>query len=165
MEVVFYLCGTLSIFTILRVITHTNPMYALFYLLISILLIAGIFFCVGADFAGALEIIVYAGAIMVLFVFITMMLNMNVYEVHNIKLFQLLQVWLGPLIIIILFVFLFAIHDCEILQKKIIRHVIDVQTIGLLLYGPYLIILEFTSMLLLTGIIVAFHFSYKVPQK
>lgn len=50
-------------------------MHALLYLIISLLAIAGVFFSLGAYFAGALEIIVYAGAIMVLFVFVVMMLN------------------------------------------------------------------------------------------
>lgn len=59
----------------LAVITHTNPVHALLYLIISLLAISGVFFSLGAYFAGALEIIVYAGAIMVLFVFVVMMLN------------------------------------------------------------------------------------------
>ncbi len=58
-------------------ITHTNPVHALLYLIISLLAISGVFFSLGAYFAGALEIIVYAGAIMVLFVFVVMMLNLG----------------------------------------------------------------------------------------
>jgi NADH-quinone oxidoreductase subunit J len=49
----------------------------LFKLIVSLLAVAGIFMIVGAPFAGALEIIVYAGAIMVLFVFVVMMLNLG----------------------------------------------------------------------------------------
>lgn len=71
----FYICGLIAILATLRVVTHTNPVHALLYLIISLLAIAGVFFSLGAYFAGALEIIVYAGAIMVLFVFVVMMLN------------------------------------------------------------------------------------------
>ncbi len=67
----------------MRVVTHTNPVHALLYLIISLLAIAGVFFSLGAYFAGALEIIVYAGAIMVLFVFVVMMLNLGGSEIEQ----------------------------------------------------------------------------------
>ncbi|MCS5950503.1 NADH-quinone oxidoreductase subunit J [Klebsiella pneumoniae subsp. pneumoniae] len=57
-------------------------MHALLYLIISLLAIAGVFFSLGAYFAGALEIIVHAGAIMVLFVFVVMMLNLGGTEIE-----------------------------------------------------------------------------------
>ena len=78
MEFAFYICGLIAILATLRVITHTNPVHALLYLIISLLAISGVFFSLGAYFAGALEIIVYAGAIMVLFVFVVMMLNLGI---------------------------------------------------------------------------------------
>ena len=54
-----------------------QSVHALLYLIISLLAVAMMFFCLGAPFAGVLEIIVYAGAIMVLFVFVVMMLNLG----------------------------------------------------------------------------------------
>lgn len=83
MEFAFYICGLIAILATLRVITHTNPVHALLYLIISLLAIAGVFFSLGAYFAGALEIIVYAGAIMVLFVFVVMMLNLGGSEIEQ----------------------------------------------------------------------------------
>jgi NADH-quinone oxidoreductase subunit J len=83
MEFAFYICGLVAILATLRVITHTNPVHALLYLIISLLAIAGVFFALGAYFAGALEIIVYAGAIMVLFVFVVMMLNLGGSEIEQ----------------------------------------------------------------------------------
>ena len=71
----FYLLAIVAILASLRVITRTNPVHALLNLIVSLLAVAGIFFIVGSPFAGALEVIVYAGAIMVLFVFVVMMLN------------------------------------------------------------------------------------------
>ena len=83
MEFAFYICGLIAILATLRVITHTNPVHALLYLIISLLAISGVFFSLGAYFAGALEIIVYAGAIMVLFVFVVMMLNLGGSEIEQ----------------------------------------------------------------------------------
>ena len=73
----FYLMALVAIVSTVRVVTNTNPVHALLSLIVSLLAVAGIFMIVGAPFAGALEIIVYAGAIMVLFVFVVMMLNLG----------------------------------------------------------------------------------------
>ena len=74
MEIAFYLAAAIAIYATVRVITNTNPVHALLSLIVSLLAVAMIFFMLGAPFAGALEVIVYAGAIMVLFVFVVMML-------------------------------------------------------------------------------------------
>ena len=77
MEFAFYFAAGVAVLATLRVITNSNPVHALLYLIISLLAISMTFFSLGAPFAGALEIIVYAGAIMVLFVFVVMMLNLG----------------------------------------------------------------------------------------
>lgn len=48
MEFAFYICGLIAILATLRVITHTNPVHALLYLIISLLAISGVFFSLGA---------------------------------------------------------------------------------------------------------------------
>lgn len=111
MEFAFYICGLIAILATLRVITHTNPVHALLYLIISLLAISGVFFSLGAYFAGALEIIVYAGAIMVLFVFVVMMLNLGGSEIEQERQWLKPQVWIGPAILsaIMLVVIVYAI--------------------------------------------------------
>jgi NADH-quinone oxidoreductase subunit J len=59
--IIFYLVAAIAIFSTVRVITNTNPVHALLNLVVSLLAVAMIFFMLGAPFAGALEIIVYAG--------------------------------------------------------------------------------------------------------
>lgn len=51
MEFAFYICGLIAILATLRVITHTNPVHALLYLIISLLAISGVFFALGAHFS------------------------------------------------------------------------------------------------------------------
>lgn len=99
MEFAFYICGLIAILATLRVVTHTNPVHALLYLIISLLAIAGVFFSLGAYFAGALEIIVYAGAIMVLFVFVVMMLNLGGTEIEQERKWLQPGIWIGPAIL------------------------------------------------------------------
>jgi NADH-quinone oxidoreductase subunit J len=111
MEFAFYICGLIAILATLRVITHTNPVHALLYLIISLLAIAGVFFSLGAHFAGALEIIVYAGAIMVLFVFVVMMLNLGGSEIEQERQWLQPGIWIGPAILsaVLLVVIVYAI--------------------------------------------------------
>ena len=142
MEFAFYICGLIAILATLRVITHTNPVHALLYLIISLLAISGVFFSLGAYFAGALEIIVYAGAIMVLFVFVVMMLNL---------------VWIGPAILsaIMLVAIVYAILGVN--DQGIDGTPISAKAVGITLFGPYVLAVELASMLLLAGLVVAFH--------
>ena len=73
----FYVLSLVAIWASLRVVTHANAVHAILSMIVSLLAVAGIFFILGAPFAGILEIIVYAGAILVLFVFVIMMLNLG----------------------------------------------------------------------------------------
>ena len=77
MNVLFYIAACIAVISTLMVIIQLNPVHALLYLVVSLLSIALIFLLLGAHFAAALEVIVYAGAIMVLFVFVVMMLNLG----------------------------------------------------------------------------------------
>lgn len=157
MEFAFYICGLIAILTTFRVITHTNPVHALLYLIISLLAIAGVFFSLGAYFAGALEIIVYAGAIMVLFVFVVMMLNLGGAEVVQERQWLKPQVWVGPAIVsaVLLAVIVYAILGIN--DQGIDGTPVSAKAVGITLFGPYVLAVELASMLLLAGLVVAFH--------
>lgn len=157
MEFAFYVCGLVSVLATLRVITHTNPVHALLYLIISLLAVAGVFFSLGAYFAGALEIIVYAGAIMVLFVFVVMMLNLGGQEVEQERQWLKPSMWMGPaaLSLVLLVVLVYAIHGIN--DQGIDGKMIDAKAVGISLFGPYVLAVELASMLLLAGLVVAFH--------
>ncbi|MGL5699221.1 MAG: NADH-quinone oxidoreductase subunit J [Kluyvera sp.] len=157
MEFAFYICGLIAILATLRVITHTNPVHALLYLIISLLAIAGVFFSLGAYFAGALEIIVYAGAIMVLFVFVVMMLNLGGAEVAQERQWLKPQIWIGPALLsaVLLAVMIYAILGVN--DQGIDGNAIGAKEVGITLFGPYVLAVELASMLLLAGLVVAFH--------
>jgi len=157
MEIAFYICGLVAVLTTLRVITHTNPVHALLYLIVSLLSIAGVFFAMGAYFAGALEIIVYAGAIMVLFVFVVMMLNLGKTQQEQEREWLKPSLWVGPGIVsaLLLVVMVYAILTAT--DQGIDGTVIDAKAVGITLFGPYVLAVELASMLLLAGLVVAFH--------
>ena len=72
---VFYISAAIAIVSTFLAISRMNAIHALLNLIVSLLAVAVIFFTLGAPFVAALEVIVYAGAIMVVFVFVVMMLN------------------------------------------------------------------------------------------
>nr|AFT63984.1 NADH dehydrogenase I chain J-like protein [gamma proteobacterium D250] len=75
MHYTFYLTAAVAIVSTAMVIFHKNAVHALLYLVTSLLSVAVIFYQFGAPLAAALEVIIYAGAIMVLVIFVIMMLN------------------------------------------------------------------------------------------
>ncbi|MEC8867937.1 MAG: NADH-quinone oxidoreductase subunit J, partial [Pseudomonadota bacterium] len=75
MESLFYIAAVTALASTVSVVTAKNASHALIYLIVSLLSVAVIFFLLGAPFAAALEVVVYAGAIVVLFLFVVMMLN------------------------------------------------------------------------------------------
>ena len=74
---VFYFLAFLAILSALMVVISKNPVHSVLYLIICFFAIAGHFVLMNAQFLAAVHIIVYAGAIMVLFLYVIMMLNLN----------------------------------------------------------------------------------------
>lgn len=155
--IIFYLVAAIAIFSTVRVITNTNPVHALLNLVVSLLAVAMIFFMLGAPFAGALEIIVYAGAIMVLFVFVVMMLNLGQHTVNQEKQWMNPKAWLGSgvlaAILLAQMVFLLANND----SHQTGYQMVDAKAVGIALFGPYLLVVELASLLLLGALVAAYH--------
>ncbi|WWO95195.1 MAG: NADH-quinone oxidoreductase subunit J [Candidatus Dasytiphilus stammeri] len=157
------MCGVISILTTLRILTHPNPMYAVLYLLFLILSIAGVFFSIGAYLAGALEVIIYAGAIMVLFIFILMTLNLVNSIESTLQVMTSSMYILGIIIFLLFFSIIISFRIHKIPEFYILNgYMIDTKQVGILLFGPYLLLIEFVSLLILGGLIVAFHIGSKV---
>ena len=158
MEFAFYFSAGIAVVATLRVITHSHPVHALLYLVISLMAVAMCFFSLGAPFAGALEIIVYAGAIMVLFVFVMMILNLGRATAEQERKWLTPGVWIGPsilsaLLLLELLLVLFmhssgAAIDGELVAPK---------QVGIALFGPYLLAVELASTLLLAALVTAWH--------
>lgn len=169
LQLTFYSAALLAIVASLRVITGKNTVHALLYLVVSLLAVAVCFYLMGAPFAAGLEVIVYAGAILVLFVFAIMMFGLGQDEtIHapsvngcadgaKVNKFNL---WFGPflLALLLLIELVYAINSSEV-QAKLTAHTIDAKQVGILLYGPYLLAVEIASFLLLAGLIGGYHFA------
>lgn len=157
MDIIFYIFSCIAIMSTFLSIIQKNAIYALIYLIVSLLSISGIFFLLGAFFAGALEVIIYAGAIIVLFVFVMMMLN--IHEINDMQKENVLKpiFWIVPSILsLILFIFMnYILFSFK--EQKIHGLLIDSKMVGISLFGPYILLVELSSILLLSALIVVFH--------
>ncbi|QJC36234.1 NADH-quinone oxidoreductase subunit J [Enterobacteriaceae endosymbiont of Donacia cincticornis] len=159
MEIILYLLGFISIIFTFLIIISVNPIYTLLYFLISLISISCIFFLLGNYFAGALEIIIYAGAIIILFIFVLMFLNDKKIELEEKYFFIKKKLFIINILIINCFflIFIFYILKNLYIQKLIIHNFINIQNIGINLFTQYKIIVELISILLLSGVIIILH--------
>jgi NADH-quinone oxidoreductase subunit J len=156
-QIGFYIAAAIALLATARVITGLNPVHALLNLIVSLLAVSMIFFIVGAPFAGILEIIVYAGAIMVLFVFVVMMLNLGRATVAQERLWLSPRVWIGPglLSLALLAEMIYLLSGSEL--HPVGHTLVDGKAVGIALFGPYLLVVELASMLLLAALVAAYH--------
>jgi NADH-quinone oxidoreductase subunit J len=161
----FYIAAVVAIVATLRVITHLHAVHALLYLVVSLLAVALIFYLLGAAFAAALEIIIYAGAIMVLFVFVIMLLNQGPLTVQQERQWLSPAMWVGPIVLaaVLLAEVGFIIASTPSAAGGTAQF--GPKDISLSLYGPYVIGLELASLLLLAGLIGAYHFGRRLPRE
>ncbi len=158
MEIAFYITAFITIVSTLLVITRHNPVHALLYLVVSLLSLALIFFMLGAAFAALLEVIIYAGAIMVLFIFVIMLLNLGKETAEQEKKWLRPKVWVGPAILsLVLFAelcFLINTDDPAFYKPE---NAVEPKVVAISLFQPYVIAVELAAMLLMAGVVGAAH--------
>jgi NADH-quinone oxidoreductase subunit J len=156
MNTIFIIAGAVAVISSVMAISNKNAIHALLYLIISLLSISIIFYILGNPLIAALEVIVYAGAIMVLFIFVVMMLNIGLEEETE-KKWLTPKMWIIPVILatILLIVFIYVLRDFE--GQKLTPGMISPKEAGMSLFTTYLIAVEVAAILLLAGIVGAYH--------
>ena len=157
MQLTFYLTSTIAVIATLMVITRHNVIHALLYLVVSFLAVAVAFYLLGAPFVAALEVIIYAGAIVVLIIFVIMMLNLKQEAVEQEKQWMGGGIALGPIVlsVVLLAELLYIIVGGESSTANF--KMVDAKAVGMSLYGPYVIGVELSGILLMSGIVGAYH--------
>ena len=163
----FYLMALVAIVSTIRVVTNANPVHALLSLIVSLLAVAGMFMIVGAPFAGALEIIVYAGAIMVLFVFVVMMLNLGQATVEQERKWLTSSAWAYPALMCFLMglVLVWMLgSEYNVAGPLMGAEIVGPKAVGIALFTEYLLLVEIAAMLLLAALVAAFHIGKREPS-
>ncbi len=170
MSLAFYISGAVAIVATLMVITRLNAIHALLYLIVSLLAVAVAFFTLGAPFVAALEVIIYAGAIMVLFIFVIMMLNLGQAATKQESQWLSPGMWVGPAILALILgielVYLFSAGELGTNGRDLVSvKAVSPQEVGASLFSTYLLGAELAGMLLLAGLVGAFHLGRKMSDE
>jgi NADH-quinone oxidoreductase subunit J len=157
MPILFYLSSLVAIVATILVITRYHPIHALLYLVVSFLAIAMIFLSIGAPFVAVLEIILYAGAIIVLLIFVVMLLNLGTDTAEQEKQWLQPKVWVGPSVLAL--VLLGETIALLLKGNAVSMELPPVQPkqVSLSLYREYIIAVELAGFLLMAGIVGAAH--------
>jgi NADH-quinone oxidoreductase subunit J len=162
MEIGFYFAGVIAIISTILVITQLNAVHALLYMIVSLLAVAVMYYTLGAPFLAVLEIIIYAGAIMVLFVFSFMMLNLGPQAIEQERAWMTPKMWRGPailaLILLAQLIYLLVQEGGSLATATIV----EPRQISLALFGPYIIAVELAAFLLLGGLVGAYHLGRRI---
>ncbi len=156
MLIVFYLSGAVTILGVIVAITRANAVHAVLSLVVALLALAGVLFLLGGPFVAALEVIIYAGAILVLFVFVIMLIGLGEEDVQWERQIQRPGLWVGPTL---LGVALVAEMVWLCLQAGGTTRTVTVSPlqVGSALFGPYALAVEAASLVLLAGLVGAYH--------
>lgn len=154
----FFILTILSVLTAIIVISNKNPIASAMALVFNFFILAAFYLTLNAQFIAIIQILVYAGAIMVLFVFVIMLLNLENEEklrdpLNIRKIFRIVL----ALLMIFLLIYIFYFIDIG-LHKTISENSINIGTveqIGYQLFTNYLLPFEITSILILAAIIGA----------
>ncbi len=157
MNVAFALGAVVAVTATLLMITRKDPVHALLYFVVSLLASAVVMFVLGAAFVAALEVIVYAGAIMVLFVFVVMLIGPERIPIPG-------KSWIGPTVLSV--VLLAEVGWVLTLGPFTMQAAAEVtpKQVGMALFGPYILGAEIAAFLLLAGLVGAFHLGRRAVQ-
>jgi NADH-quinone oxidoreductase subunit J len=180
---VFTIIGTIAFASSILVVAMRNPVHSALFLLLTFLCVAVLFVMESAEFVGAVQVLVYAGGIMVLFLFVVMLINVRHLPDERV----LSQFWKGGFAVFLALFILFVtmvrpgvyhdpnpnerllrsttkhvtrrIHNANgtITRKHIARHTVEgnSQAVGMALYTDYLVPFEIASLFLLVAMIGA----------
>jgi NADH-quinone oxidoreductase subunit J len=151
----FYFLSFLAVLSALMVVFSKNPVYSVLYLIITFFSIAGHYVLLNAQFLAVVHVIVYAGAIMVLFLYVIMMLNLNRdSETEKSSLLKVAATICAGLLMIVMVGSLRGAETPLVAQNAQVS-IGEIKTLGQVLFNDFLLPFEITSILLLAAIVGA----------
>lgn len=152
-QFLFFFIAFVAVASAVYFVIAKNPLYAILSLIVTFFSIAAFYVLLNAQFLGIVQVIVYAGAIMVLFLYVLMMLNLNAKDEskkHNVNML------LGVISACILFVGMIGAYK-GIAQTNAIANIDSsiglTKNLGKLLFNEYVLPFELASILILAGIV------------
>jgi NADH-quinone oxidoreductase subunit J len=151
---VFFVFAAIAVGMALVVITHRNPVISALALVLALFSLAVMYVLLEAPFIAALQVIIYAGAIMVLFLFVIMLLNLQLQREPVTRPVQQFLGWFGGTAFALTLAYYIG-KATIVLELPAGRFDSDVRTIGKLMFEAYIFPFEMVSILLLAAIVGA----------
>lgn len=157
-QILFWVLTVLALGSALMVVTSRNPVYSVLYLIVCFFAISGHYILMNAQFLAVVNVIVYAGAIMVLFLFVIMLMNLNAsVEPQKNKWLKLAGAIAGGCLLL---VFVAAFKDADNTLKQTMVQAKDgeiglIQNLGMALFKDYVVPFEISSVLFLSAMVGA----------
>src|SRR6187431_1780123 len=163
-QYVFYFLSFLAVLSALMVVFSKNPVYSVLYLIITFFTIAGHYLLLNAQFLAVVHVIVYAGAIMVLFLYVIMLLNLNKEaEPHKSNVLKFAAAICAGLLMVVLVGSLKG-ADMMIQQQVANGQTGLVKNLGKILFTEFLLPFELASILLLSAMVGAVMLGKSEPK-
>ena len=162
---VFFVFSTVLIFSTLKVITVNNPVKAAIYLVFSFFASAVLWLLLNAEFLAIILVLVYVGAVMVLFLFVVMMLDINLAQMREgfVNYFPIGLIVLFSMAALLIFFLTdqFSDMDKNIIQEIRLLGDDNTKNLGFLLYTEFILAFEIAGVILLLGIVAAITLTHK----
>jgi len=154
--VFFYIFTSLMIAAALLVVFHRQPVYSVLSLLVVMFCLASLFVMLGAYFVAALQILLYAGAVLVLFLFVIMLLNLAPEALARMRIFTLRTIGTTAALVLLCILWTIVRASGERLSLSNAAPADGtVESIGRLLFTAYLLPFELVSFIILAAIVGA----------
>jgi NADH-quinone oxidoreductase subunit J len=155
-QILFWILSVLALFSALMMITGKNPVHSVLWLIVTFFSISGHYILLNAQFLAIVNIIVYAGAIMVLFLFVIMLMNLNnAGEPKKNRWLKLAGAVAGGCLLLVLVA---ALKDSEVkdqLTELKTGEIGLIKNLGKELFGTYVVPFEVSSILFLSAMVGA----------
>jgi len=158
-SLIFYFFSFIAVLSALLVISSKNPVHSVLFLILSFVNASGLFILLGAEFLAMILVVVYVGAVAVLFLFVVMMLDINFVQLRE-GFLQYLP--FGALLGIVLFVELIMIFlsnkltDISLVEYNVLpafKEIENTKEIGSVLYTKYFYLFQLSGLILLVAMI------------
>src|SRR4051812_34540877 len=154
-DILFWVLSALAVGCALGVILSRNPVNSVLFLILTFFAISGHYILLNAQFLAIVNIIVYAGAIMVLFLFVIMLMNLNAdVEPQKNWLIQLAGAILGGILFLVLLSALVKVNTLSELEREA-SDIGLIKTLGTVLFRDYVLPFEISSVLFLSAMVGA----------
>lgn len=168
-QVVFYVLSAIMLLSAAMVVASSNSVRAILFLVLTFVSSAGLWITLQADFLGLILIVVYVGAVMTLFLFVVMMLNLSGPKA-TFQGMKRLVIFAITMIVLIVCMLLFVVGPENFSLAQHAKPQADfgmsgsVQALGMALYTHHVIAFEMSAIILFVAIVAAIYLTHRQPQ-